>query len=162
MWQEAGFFKGQENVQTVLQQLAHHIDTIPGRYLQMNEQDLLERPAEGKWSRKEILGHLIDSAVNNLKRFTDIQHSAQPYTIQSYSQVHLVTENNYQELPLSHLLQLWQSLNRQIVFVARNIPAEKLASKVQPQYNNKEMKTLGWLIADYVAHMEHHWKQVFG
>ncbi len=162
MWQEAGFFKGQENMQTVLQQLAHYIDTIPGRYLQLTEQDLLERPAEGKWSRKEILGHLIDSAVNNLKRFTDIQHSAQPYTIQSYSQRELVEENNYQELSLSHLLQLWQSLNRQIVFVALHIPAGKLAFEVQPQYNNKEMKTLGWLIADYVAHMEHHWKQVFG
>jgi DinB superfamily len=162
MWQEAGFFKGAENVQASLKQLEQYIDTIPGRYIQFQENNLLERTAPGKWSRKEILGHLIDSAINNLKRFTDIQHTEQPYIIQSYKQNELVAENNYQELPLNHLLQLWQSLNRQIVFVARQIPAEKLNYLVQPQYNNGEMKTLGWLIADYVAHMEHHWKQVFG
>lgn len=162
MWQEAGFFKGPENLQASLKQLEHYIDIIPGRYLQLNEKDLMERPGEGKWSKKEILGHLIDSALNNLKRFTDIQHTAQPYIIQPYKQNELVIENNYQQLPLNHVLQLWQSLNRQIVFVAGHIPTGKLNYEVQPQYNNGEMKTLRWLIADYVAHMEHHWKQVFG
>ena len=69
--------------------------------------------------------------------------------------------NNYQSLPIEHLLQLWQSLNRQIVYVVRNIPVEKLNFKVDPQYESKEIKTLGWVIGDYVAHMEHHFRQIF-
>jgi hypothetical protein len=71
-----------------------------------------------------------------------------------------VIVNHYQQLPLEHLLQLWQSLNRQVIYVVKEIPADKLAYKVDPQYDNHEMKTLGWIICDYVAHMEHHIKQL--
>ena len=109
---------------------------------------------------QEILGHLIDSAVNNLKRFTEIQFLSQPYTVISYRQNELVIVNDYQKLPLQHLLDLWQSLNRQIVFVVNATPADKLNYPVDPQYENKEMKTLGWIICDYVAHMEHHFRQI--
>jgi hypothetical protein len=69
--------------------------------------------------------------------------------------------NNYQNLPLQHLLDLYQVLNRQIVFILRNIPVEKLDYPVDPQYESKELKTLSWIICDYVAHMEHHFRQIF-
>jgi hypothetical protein len=121
----------------------------------------LNRPAPGKWSRQEILGHLIDSAINNLKRFTEIQFLPQPYTVQSYQQEQLVFVNNYQRLPLEHLLNLWQALNRQILYVAQQIPQERLLFPVNPQYDNNEMKNLEWIITDYVAHMEHHFRQIW-
>jgi hypothetical protein len=68
--------------------------------------------------------------------------------------------NDYQNQPLDHLVNLWQVLNRQIIAVVRNIPAEKLDNPVDPQYENNELKTLGWIICDYVAHMEHHFRQI--
>jgi hypothetical protein len=44
--------------------------------------------------------------------------------------------------------------------VVKAIPKKKLNYKVIPQYNSKEEKTLLWLICDYVAHMEHHLKEI--
>src|SRR6185503_17913101 len=111
------------DVTAAVQQLGIHIETFPGKLKQISTEELLKRPAPGKWSKQEILGHLIDSAINNLKRFTEIQFLPQPYTVISYQQNELVLVNDYQNLPLQHLLDLWQSLNRQIVFVVKAIPA---------------------------------------
>jgi hypothetical protein len=158
MWQDAGFMTGKPDVKTAMKQLVHYIETIPGSYRSLSEKALMAFPAPGKWSKKQVLGHLIDSAINNLKRFTDIQVSDQLYIVQTYRQVELNEINNYQQLPLEHLLRLWQSLNQQIVFIVENIPEEKFHYAVKPQYNNDEIKTLAWLICDYVAHMQHHWK----
>jgi hypothetical protein len=148
------------NLQTALQQLEKHIQEVPEQFKQLPAESILEKPAPGKWSKQEILGHLIDSAINNLKRFTDIQYFPQPYTVMRYNQDELVVINHYQQLPLAHLLQLWSILNKQVLYVAGNIPAEKLAYAIIT--TSGESKTLKWLAIDYVEHMEHHLKQVFG
>ena len=160
MWQEKGFVHGDVDVKDAMRRLALHIEQLAERYHSYLADELIVKPSPDKWSRQEILGHLIDSAINNLKRFTDIQFSEQPYFIQSYKQNELVVVNNYNHLPIEHLIQLWQSLNQQIIYVVEQIPADKLNYKVDPQYDNHEMKTLGWIICDYVAHMEHHFKQL--
>ena len=161
MWEKDGFLKDAVDINAAMQQLEIYIETFPIKLKQFSSEELLMRPAPGKWSKQEILGHLIDSAINNLKRFTEIQFLPQPYTVISYQQNELVIVNDYQNLPLQHLLEFWQSLNRQIIFVVKAIPADKLNYPVDPQYENREMKTLGWIIADYVAHMEHHLRQIF-
>jgi hypothetical protein len=149
------------DIAAAMERLKTHIEEFPINLKRLSSEALLDRPAPGKWSKQEILGHLIDSAVNNLKRFTEIQFLPQPYTVISYRQNELVVTNDYQNLPLQHLLYLWQALNRQIVFVVKNIPFEKLNYPVDPQYEEKELKTLGWIICDYVAHMDHHFGQIF-
>ena len=161
MWEKDGFLKDSVDTNAAMQQLEIYIETFPIKLKQFSSEELLMRPAPGKWSKQEILGHLIDSAINNLKRFTEIQFLPQPYTVISYQQNELVIVNDYQNLPLQHLLDLWQVLNRQIVFVVKVIPDDKLNYPVDPQYESKEMKTLGWIIGDYVAHIEHHFTQIF-
>ncbi len=158
---QKGYVGHAVDTNAAMDQLEKHIGSFPAKLKQLSSTELLNKPAPGKWSNKEILGHLIDSAINNLKRFTEIQFLPQPYSIIGYKQDELILVNNYQTLPIDHLLDLWQALNRQIVFVVRNIPAEKLNYPVDPQYENKELKTLGWVICDYVAHMEHHFTQIF-
>ena len=125
--------------------------------MRFSEAELTEKDT-GKWSRKEILGHLIDSAINNLKRFTDAQFTDEPYSVQSYNQNQLVVVNRYQYLPVEHLLALWSSLNTQILFVAEAMPADELTKSIQFQQSDVQTHTLGWLIEDYVAHLEHHLK----
>jgi hypothetical protein len=148
------------NLQTALSQLEKHIQEVFLQFKQVARDAMLQKPAPDKWSKQEILGHLIDSAINNLKRFTDAQYFPQPYTVMRYNQDELVVINRYQQLPWEHLLQLWSILNKQVLYVARNIPAEKLAYTIIT--TSGESKTLEWLVIDYVEHMEHHLKQLFG
>jgi len=147
-------------IEQVIIDITAHINNIPFRYSEIPLEELLERPAPGKWSKKEILGHLIDSAINNLKRFVDVQSQPQPYTILRYMQDSLVAINRYQDLPLDHMLLLWKTLNQQIVYVISAIPAEKFPYKVITPAGDHQ--TLEWLVIDYIEHMDHHWKQVFG
>ena len=148
------------NLQTAIQQLEKHISEVPDRFKQLSEAVILKKPAPGKWSKQEILGHLIDSAINNLKRFTDAQYFPQPYTVIRYGQDDLVIVNRYQLLPLEHLLPLWIALNQQIVYVVSNIPDNKLSYTII--IPSGDSKTLEWLAIDYVEHMEHHLRQMFG
>lgn len=146
-------------ITNALDRLREHIAHVPERVKALPESELTQQ-TPGKWSRKEILGHLIDSAINNLKRFTDVQTQTAdgPYRIQGYDQDKLVAINRYHALPLPHLLALWGSLNTQIVYVAEAVPAETLARPVEfgQTDNDDPGLTLGWLIEDYVAHLEHH------
>lgn len=159
-WFKVGFPGAEDDVEAALKRLAVLVDELPQTIRSLREEDLLSRSAPGKWSKKEQLGHLVDSAINNLKRFSDIQHLPHPYKVVSYNQDELVKSNNYQALPLEHLLGLWQALNRQVIFAIKNIPREKLSYAVDPNFENGELKTLAWLIGDYVAHLEHHFRQL--
>jgi len=154
MWLE---YTQTQSITDALSRLQQHIADVPTQLSTRTETELTEH-APGKWSRKEILGHLIDSALNNLKRFTDAQFVDGPYQLQGYRQNELVRVNRYQDLPLAHLLMLWQSLNRQIITVAEGVPAETLNKPVLLGQPVSASHTLGWLIADYVAHLEHHLK----
>jgi len=124
----------------------------------LSESDLSAKPNPAKWSKKEILGHLVDSAVNNLKRFTDAPISEAPYVVESYAQDALVKRNRYQEMPTEEIVLLWQSLNSQICRVMEHLSLSDLSTKVRL---GKEEKTLSWLIEDYILHMEHHFAQLF-
>ena len=61
-----------------------------------SEADLSFKSKPSKWAKKEILGHLIDSGIYNLQRFTEIQCIEKPYRIQSYAHNELVKANRYQ------------------------------------------------------------------
>lgn len=108
-----------------------------------------------RWSKKEILGHLIDSGIQNIKRFTDIVATRQLYIIRSYPQDELVKINDYQGLELEPLINLWSNLNFQITRILYNIPNElgELTIKVDGDF-----KTLNWLVEDYLVHLKHHLK----
>lgn len=147
-------------VATTVTRLTSHVLDMPLRARDLDLDEWLAKPNPEKWSKMEILGHLVDSAINNLKRFTDAQIHPQPYRITPYQQDDLVNINAYQQLPFDHILQMWVALNQQILYVVANIPADKLNWQVI--IPNGEVKTLGWWIDDYADHMEHHLRQIFG
>jgi hypothetical protein len=129
------------------------------QYIIAADENLLRQPyMPGKWSRKQILGHLIDSAINNLTRFTEIGHQPQPYIYREYNQAELVKINNYQEMPTDELLQLWLSLNQQIARVMASANEDRLNLKIR--FPDGSMSDLRYIMHDYPDHIEHHMKQI--
>ena len=106
-----------------------------------------------KWSKKEIIGHLIDSAQNNIRRFITAQYEENPKIV--YNQDVWVMKNNYQNYNLPDLISHWHLLNKQIVHILQNIPAEMQQRTCQTE----DTHTLEWLAADYVKHLKHHLHQ---
>ncbi len=124
------------------------------------EETLSYKSAEASWSKKEILGHLIDSGINNLQRFTEIQFSDKPFQIHRYGQNELVKVNRYNAADTNEILSFWLALNERVKAVMETQTAETLAYEIL-LYEGEEGHDLRYLMTDYVEHMEHHLKKVF-
>lgn len=119
---------------------------------------ILEERKPGKWSKKEVLGHLVDSAIHNLVRFTEINYVEKPYRHRPYNQIDLVNLNQYQTKEINELTQLWFSLNQQIIRIMKSVPEEALDFRII--LSDESVIDLRFLMTDYVEHLEHHINQI--
>jgi hypothetical protein len=145
-----------QKLHKTIQRLEYICDTLPEQLAQISEKDFSWRPAPGKWSKKEILGHLIDSANNNHQRFVRGQFQSAPAI--SYEQNNWVSNNHYQEMTGEVIINLWSAYNRFLVSLMRRIPEENL-KRTCVSDGTREV-TLEWLMVDYVRHLEHHLAQI--
>lgn len=133
--------------------------TIPELLRRIDEKEFSFKPAPEKWSRKEILGHLIDSATNNHHRIVRGQSEYLPKI--TYSNEVWNPGNHYQELPIEHLISFWTVYNRHILEIIRRIPEERLLNQVITEEDGENTnKTIAFIIEDYVEHLEHHLRQL--
>jgi hypothetical protein len=107
-----------------------------------------------KWTKKEIIGHLIDSAQINLQRFVRSTYTENIKV--TYDQVAWVEAQRYGHADIEELLELWRLLNRQIVRVLENYPAERLQVQCDTGKNTSSFHSVEYLARDYVNHLHHH------
>src|SRR4249920_4023557 len=94
--------RASDTVETCLAQLIHILDTIPAKLRAFTEEEFSAIPAPGKWSKKQILGHLIDSATNNHHRFVRAQFDVKPTIL--YQQELWNEFSYYQSMPQEHVI----------------------------------------------------------
>ena len=121
-----------------------------------------------KWSKKEILGHLVDSAYNNYQRFIRAEEQGN-LVFNGYNQVDWVRQKNYQNRSTTEIIDLFLASNMHIVRLLANLPSD-LIDKKTSEHNfdaicmrtlvTGESSSLGYLIADYIFHVEHHLYQI--
>jgi hypothetical protein len=114
-------------------------------------------PIDGKWSRKEILGHLIDSAANNHQRFVRGQLDRELIT-PSYAQKEWVETERFQDREWSDLVHFWLAYNRHLLHVMSHVRPEALESTVH--IGSNDPVTLEFVMTDYVRHLKHHLEQI--
>lgn len=128
-----------------------------GKLRALSEEEVMHSRGAGKWVKKEILGHLVDSALNNEQRFVRAQ-MADPLVWPGYEQDGWVSVQKYRERGWAELVQLWEQLNRHIVHVMANVPPSRLTAKCV--IGDSDPVTLEWLMNDYVRHLRHHLRQI--
>lgn len=115
-------------------------------------------PTPGTWCAREVLGHLIDSACNNHRRFV-LGHARETTQWDGYVQDHWVSSQHYTDEPWVDLVALWVAYNRHLAHVmAVTTPDVAAFEAVSP--DGTRHVSVGWLMSDYVRHLEHHVAQI--
>jgi hypothetical protein len=141
-------------MEKTIQELRDIVGEFTPKLKSIPDLEFSAKPLAEKWSKKEIIGHLIDSAQNNLRRFICGQYESVPPKI-TYRQDFWVNANQYQNRPAESVIDLWQLINTQIIIVLASMPTDKYSAQAE----TSELHTLEWLADDYVKHLKHHLNQ---
>ena len=144
------------------------IDRVLPQLERLSEAESARKPDPGKWSPKEIIGHLIDSASNNHQRFIRAQFQ-DDLVFFGYEQNAWVAIQRYQHVPWTHLLTLWHSFNTHLAHVIDSASEEE-KNRLRTRHNLDQLAwqpiptehpaTLAYFMDDYVGHLKHHLEQI--
>jgi hypothetical protein len=128
-----------------------------------------QKSSPDKWSIKEVLGHLIDSAANNHQRFVRAQFT-DDLVFPGYEQEKWVAAQRYNDESWSDMIQFWSSYNLHLLHVVSAIP-EATLTRARIRHNldqialrpvdKNDPTTLDYFVRDYLVHMKHHLDQIF-
>jgi hypothetical protein len=157
-------------MQDFLDDFRQTIDTASSQLLQIPAEQSQTPRAAGKWSPRQIIGHLIDSASNNHQRFVRAQFT-DDLIFAGYEQEGWVRVQDYQGEQWADLVQLWKLYNQHMLHLISQVP-EETRMKLRYKHNLHQLAseslsenqpvTLDWFIRDYLDHMKKHLKQILG
>ncbi len=149
---------------------ADRVALIGDELFELQEPFVAKPRKAGAWSRKQILGHLIDSAGVNLRRIVEAQISGS-LVFTGYDQERWVELQGYQGAQWEELVTLWVALNMHLCTIVERIPVSVLdEAHEKHSYGSTAFRplasgrpgTLGYLIEDYFAHLKYHLDQILG
>ncbi|MFL6334652.1 MAG: DinB family protein [Pyrinomonadaceae bacterium] len=154
----------------VLEEFVRTVEEASARLLSMTDAEASAPLAEGKWSAKEVIGHLVDSASNNHQRFVRAQFK-EDLVFEGYAQEDWVRVQAYQGEPWPPLVNLWKFYNLHLAHLCGRAPEQE---RLRPRrehnlheigwapVNADEPATLEHLMRDYVGHLKSHLQQILG
>jgi hypothetical protein len=138
-------------------QLRCLVETAEPGLRQIPESESMRPALPGGWSRKQVIGHLIDSASNNHQRF--VRAMLQPsLDFPSYDQEGNIRVQAVQEADWVLLVSLWAAYNRFLAHLIAHIPPSQL--DMPCRIGAGEPVTLGFLASGYLTHLRHHLRQI--
>jgi hypothetical protein len=140
----------------IASELNQILETAPNRLLAVSDEAAAHRSVPGKWSKKDILGHLIDSAANNHQRFVR-QQTEDQLVFPGYRQNDWVAAQHYSDRPWRDLVELWVVYNRHLAHVIRHVDESAGGHRWKGPAGDVDLR---FLIADYVRHLRHHLEQI--
>jgi hypothetical protein len=141
----------------IARQLRSLISTVEPQLSRMNHDDMGFKTDLHEWSKKEILGHLIDSAANNHQRFVRAVNKVAGQ-FPTYDQNEWVRIQRYNEISWSFLITLWSAYNSHLSHIIECIPKDAESSPCN--IGKEKPVTLGFVVRDYFRHLQHHLKDI--
>jgi hypothetical protein len=137
--------------------LRETIDRVLPAFEAITDAEASISPTPGKWSKKEILGHLIDSACNNQQKFVRAM-AASGTGFVGYQQDLWVGSQKYNEAGWKELIALWRAYNIHIAHIIEHVKPSRLANTISIE--DAGTLTLQFIMEDYVEHLKHHLLQI--
>ena len=142
----------------LINELEGIVNSFSDNFLKFSDSDFKAKPNPAKWSKQEVVGHLIDSAQNNLRRFIVGQYDHQPNIV--YQQDFWVKASDYQNQKKENVVEMWRLINLQMCSLLSALPKESYTKECNVGRDTPRLQTIEWLAYDYVKHMKHHINQV--
>lgn len=140
----------------IAKELEEIIEIFKNEFSGLNEQITSIRISQDKWTLKEIIGHLIDSASNNHQRFIRFQLS-EVLEFPDYKNSEWLRIQKHQNMKFSELLLLFYYYNKLIINIILNIDEKCLQNKWNIEWDeNATYITFEKLVIHYVDHMKSH------
>ena len=129
------------------------ISTCLPELRKMNDDTTSVKKTQDQWSKKEILGHLIDSCSNNHQRIVRALHNvADQFPL--YNQNEWVRVQKYNEMRWNDLLEFWAAYNIHLSIIIKKTPDS--AGSAACNIGQEELATLEFVVTDYIRHLQHH------
>jgi hypothetical protein len=145
-------------MQSIADQLSEAVRLAKPRLLSISDARASEKRYADKWSLKEILGHLVDSAANNHQRIVRMQE-IRDIGVFKYTQQHWVDSQKYQSQGWKAIVELWFHYNLHLAHIIGEVDPRTLEHVCDMGYASPA--TLAFVIEDYLRHVKHHLAQVF-
>lgn len=144
-------------MKTTAENLRQTLDQVFPFLREISDEEASIKPALNKWSNKEILGHLIDSACNNQQKF--VRMMAQSHLdFVGYAQDFWVSQQHYNQASWLQIVELWLAYNQHIAHIIEHVNPDFLQNTITIEGNG--LYTLEFIMQDYAEHLKHHLKVI--